>query len=312
MKDTLNTLFMIKYCLLLWGLGVMSILQAQSNRALVITIGEYPRRNGWEKIHADNDAGLVSEMLLKHQYTLRNTTFLSNAEATKSGVDRALSELLRSICPGDYIYLHFSCHGQQMMDDNGDEEDGLDESIVLYDASFWYVPGKYEGENHLRDDELGEWINKMRTKTGKTGCITVLIDACHSGTANRNNGEEEYVRGTAAIFAPPGYVPQPGKHQNLSLRLKEEDGLAPAIVFSACLPDELNYEYYDKERKQFFGTLTYAFQALVNRSKKVTLPSDFAKALREKVYESIPYRKNRTQTPYMECSNEKSNFRINH
>lgn len=303
---------MIKFFLLLWGLGVMSMVQAQTNRALVITIGQYPLRSGWEKIHADNDASLVSQMLLKHQYTLENTTFLSNAEATKSAVDRALSELLRSICSGDYIYLHFSCHGQQMMDNNGDEEDGLDESVVLYDASFWYVPGKYEGENHLRDDELGLWINKMRTKAGTTGYVTVLIDACHSGTANRHNGEEEYVRGTSAIFAPPEYVPQPGKHQNLSLRLKEEDLLAPATVFSACRPEEQNYEYYDKERKQFFGTLTYAFQALVNRSKKVTLPSDFAKALREKVYESIPYRKNRTQTPYMECSNEKSNFRINH
>ena len=50
------------------------------------------------------------------------------------------------------------------MDDNGDEEDGLDESLVLYDAGYWYIPGKYEGENHLRDDELGMWINKLRKK----------------------------------------------------------------------------------------------------------------------------------------------------
>ena len=42
------------------------------------------------------------------------------------------------------------------MDDNGDEEDGLDEALIPYDAQFWYAPGEYEGQNHLRDDELGE------------------------------------------------------------------------------------------------------------------------------------------------------------
>jgi len=40
-----------------------------------------------------------------------------------------------------------------MEDDNGDEVGGLDESLVPYDAEMHFRKGKYEGENHIRDDE---------------------------------------------------------------------------------------------------------------------------------------------------------------
>lgn len=58
-----------------------------------------------------------------------------------------------------------------MMDLNGDEEDGLDEALIPYDALFWYLPGVYEGEKHFSDDELGEWIDRFRCKLGKSGQI---------------------------------------------------------------------------------------------------------------------------------------------
>ena len=98
------------------------------------------------------------------------------------------------------------------------KEDGLDESLVMYDAGYKYIPQQYEGENHLRDDELGIWIHKLRRKAGEKGRITITLDACHSGTANRDETAymktyKEYVRGTTAIFAKEGYVPRPGKHQ---------------------------------------------------------------------------------------------------
>ena len=50
---------------------------------------------------------------------------------------------------GDIVYLHFSTHGQPVEDQNGDEEDGWDESIVPIDAYKIYKKGIYEGKNHL-------------------------------------------------------------------------------------------------------------------------------------------------------------------
>lgn len=57
--------------------------------------------------------------------------------------------------------------------------------------------------------------------------------------------------------------------------------------------------------------LTYAFQELVNSSAKSIMISAFMNKLQMKVRSLIPYHKNRTQTPYMECSNQDIEFRIN-
>lgn len=296
------------YLLLLIGFIALPAF-AQTNRALVITIGDYPPNSGWEKIHADNDKELVINMLSQHHYSKENILCLTNSQATKAAVAKALQQLWNNVEPGDYVYLHFSCHGQQMMDDNGDEEDGLDESMVLYDAGYWYVSGKYEGENHLRDDELGKWIDRIRRKASDRGQVTVVLDACHSGTGNRENEETDYIRGTSAIFAPKGYKPSPGAHQELSLRLKQNRGSSPAVVFSACRADEINYEYFDKKNARYWGMLSYAFKEVAAETDELSIDS-FTKRLEWEMRRLTDYRKSRKQTPYVECTNENEFFKL--
>lgn len=120
----------------------------QTNRALIVTIGNYPPSSGWESIHANNDQKYILDLLTYKGYSSRQITLLTDSLATKANVTVALAKFCKETQAGDAVYLHFSCHGQQMMDDNGDEEDGLDESMVMYDAGYKYIPGKYEGENH--------------------------------------------------------------------------------------------------------------------------------------------------------------------
>lgn len=300
----------MRYRLFLYCLTISAFVLAQTNRALIISIGTYPVISGWEKIHAGNDKGLVTELLLNNQYQSSNIKVLSNAQANKKAVTAAFQQCWEQTVYGDFIYLHFSCHGQQMMDDNGDEEDGLDESLVLYDAGYWYIPGKYEGENHLRDEELGIWINKLRKKAGDKGQVTVVLDACHSGTGNRDNGVNDYIRGTSAIFAPEGYTPKPGMHQELSLKLKPIKDFSPAFVFSACLANEINYEYYSQTQKQFYGMLTYAFYTLLRSPENFNSVAEFLEALQKKVNQLTGFRKSRKQTVYMECSDENIPFQI--
>lgn len=300
----------MRYRLFLYCLTISAFVLARTNRALIISIGKYPVISGWEKIHADNDRKLVTEMLLSYQYQPENIKVLSDAQATRKAVSAAFQHCWEQTASGDFIYLHFSCHGQQMMDDNGDEEDGLDESLVLYDAGYWYMPGKYEGENHLRDDELGVWINKLRKKAGSNGQVTVVLDACHSGTGNRDNRMNDYVRGASAVFAPEGYIPKPGSHQELSLKLKPIDGFAPAFVFSACLANEINYEYYSQKHKEFYGMLTYTFYTLFRSTGNFCSVAEFMEVLQKEVNQLTGFRKNRKQTIYMECSNENIPFQI--
>lgn len=297
-----NTLF-------LWLMACAT--SAQTNRALLVSISRYPESSGWEHIHAYNDAILACSLLATCGYAETNIISLADEHATKRSILSALKKLCADTRLGDYLYLHFSCHGQQMMDDNGDEEDGLDEALIPYDALFWYTPGKYEGENHLRDDELGHYLNSLRRKAGAQGHITMVLDACHSGTGNRLPKADDYIRGTSYIFAPDDYIPTEGKHQELSLRLIKSPELAPTLVISACLADEINYEYFDSSRSRYSGLLTYAFceTALEARLSPISV-AQLLQRLNSRMQMLTAHRSKRKQTPYIECTDLLEDFSI--
>lgn len=306
--------FNIKLALFFIGLALEGSVLSQTNHALVVTIGEYPLDSGWESIHSNNDKQYILEILSREHFLEENITTLSDSRATKRNVTEAFRNLVRNVEKGDAVFVHFSCHGQQMMDDNGDEPDGWDESLVLYDAKKVYISKKYEGENHLRDDELGIWINELRKKSGDNGRVTVVLDACHSGTANRGEDEfirdyKEYVRGTTAYFAPKEYVPIAGRNQHLSLLLKKEKGLAEAVVISACLPEENNYEYYDRQRSLYVGKLTFVLHQQVLQKKVPRTVGEVSQSLLRGMFR-LPYVNLRLQHPYVECSDENVPFFI--
>ncbi len=138
--------------------------KGQTSRALLVAIDKYPSESGWNEIHATNDIYLLKPLLIKRNFAPAHVTVLLNEQATKDAIVKALKQLAKDSRHGDYIYIHFSCHGQQMADDNGDETDGLDEALIPYDAPRRYQKGVYVGEKHLRDDELGSLLDDIRKK----------------------------------------------------------------------------------------------------------------------------------------------------
>jgi hypothetical protein len=72
------------------------------------------------------------------------------------------------------VYFHYSGHGSQVQDLNGDEEDGLDETIVPQD-------GRSGGVRDIVDDELDVIFSKLRARSA-----VIVLDSCHSGTATRS------------------------------------------------------------------------------------------------------------------------------
>ena len=137
---------------------------AQQKHALIIAIANYPTESGWSKINSDNDRTLLVPEFKRLGFKV---TTLQNEQATKRGIIQSLSHLTKQIHPNDYVCIHFSCHGQQMEDNNQDEEDGLDEALIPYDAYLSYKKGIYEGTNHLRDDDLEEHLTTIRKKLGE-------------------------------------------------------------------------------------------------------------------------------------------------
>jgi hypothetical protein len=173
-----------------------------TKHALIIAIGNYPELSGWKSISSLNDVELIQSALGKQGFT--DFTILRDSQASKSNILNAFNALKEKLRKGDILVVHFASHGQQILDDDGDEIDGFDEAIVAFGAPMRYDKA-YEGENHLRDEELGEQLDEIRVRLGKEGDVMVLIDACHSGTGTRGEG---VVRGGAPPFAPDQRLPR--------------------------------------------------------------------------------------------------------
>lgn len=250
--------------------------EAQTRRAVVIGLGEQLDKS-WNKINGDKDVPLVVSMLKANGFG--DIATLTNKKATKAAIINAFNSLINRSQKGDIIYIQFSGHGQMMTDMNGDEKDGFDEAWIPYDAYLKYC-SKDKGEKHLSDDEIAQYLTRLRSRIGREGVIAVVVDACHSGDSTRDLCENDsvVVRGVDVDFVIPG------KRTGSSVRTPES-----WLTLSACQDFQLNQEYNG------VGKLTHI---LANNWREYVGKSDqtIYKAIDE-VYETRKYKGPVAQNP---------------
>jgi hypothetical protein len=242
---------MKKIILLVFVLFNFQLAQAEKY-ALIIAIGDYDyKTTGWSKISSANDVPIIKQTLIDQKFDEKNIQLLIDEQATFAGIKAALDNLLRNIKPGDIVVIHYSGHGQQIFDDNGEEIDGLDEALVSYDARVRYSDD-YKGENHIRDDQIGNILANFRNKLGSNGQLLVLLDSCHSGSSTRGGK----TRGGEAAFVPDNWEAPSGdvsKGSDMFEKVGISNDAAPFVLISGASANELNYEYDGK------GSLSYSF-----------------------------------------------------
>ncbi|MFN6039882.1 MAG: caspase family protein, partial [Bacteroidota bacterium] len=145
----------------------------------------------------------------------------------------------------------------------GDEQDGLDEALVLYNAPLtWPKDGKYEGEHHYVDDQLKTKLDKIRSIIGGKGQVVAVIDACHSGTSTRGSGDPA-VRGTKMICAPENWKPNTSKDKSEGFgtdnEYKNSEDQGKLVAFFGCKSDQVNNEHLPLNSTIRYGSLTYFF-----------------------------------------------------
>lgn len=222
-----------------------ALLQAQTKRALVIGLG-LQEDTSWGKINGDKDVPLVTEMLAKAGY--ENIATLVNEEATKTKITAAFKQLAQQCQTGDVVYVHFSGHGQQMTDREGDEADGWDECWIPYDAYKNYC-SRDRGEKHLTDDEINVLMAEIRRKIGSDGKILIVVDACHSGDSSRGD-EDEVVRGVIEKFEVP--------------LNKKPEAIAPAVELWITLTACKSYQLNSEMKSPAVGKLTYGLYCILS------------------------------------------------
>lgn len=254
-------------------------------RALVIGIGAYPDVDyGWPVIHGDNDIVFAKTMLVANGFKAGNIDTLRNEQATSHAIGEAFKKLIATAKTNDVIYVHFSGHGQQVTDLDGDEEDGWDEAWVAYDA-LMEPTARYHGEHHIVDDQLNAWLQQLRKKVGAGGQIIVVSDACHSGTSTRDLTEPAEIRGSHSKFVLDG-----------NKSAFRESRSMDWVSISACADNECNRQHRLADGRQC-GSLTYALYLL--RNELMAIPLD---QLADKLKETISPLVSRPQTPQVEYS----------
>ena len=258
------------------------VTMAQTKRALVVAIANYPPSSGWGELSSLNDIPLIKNTLLKQQFQSENIDIITEEAATRSGIENALNRLIEKAQPGDVVVIYFSSHGEQIEDDNQDEVDGLDECIVPFDATFSSDKSEYKkyAPAYFRDDYLGEKITRLRNKLTRKGDVLVGIDACHSGSGVRGVLK---VRGNKAPMVSNSFEQGRARITDTSGVFSDKNSTrlnadaATYVVISAAQAQELSVECYDDE-SNVVGSLSYAFSKSLNSIEgKITYRNLFAR-----------------------------------
>jgi secreted trypsin-like serine protease len=162
---------------------------APGDRALLVGIDHYQDPKFNLKGSA-NDVRNIERLLTNtFEYQPEQIMSLLDAQATRANILKAFDEwLIRESTPGARVFFYVSSHGAQVPDLNGDEEDGLDETIAPHDTRLETQNGRKVLRNQIIDDEIDELLKRIADRS-----VTVVIDSCHSGTA---------IRGGLAHFEP--------------------------------------------------------------------------------------------------------------
>ncbi len=142
-------------------------------RAVLIGINYKGQKGQLSGCH--NDVHNVAQYLQEVQgFRNENITILMDdgmhKPPTKSAIISAFKRLVKQTKEGDVVFCHYSGHGGRLPDDNGDEDDGYDETLIPLD---------FKKSGQIRDDDLLKiLVHPMPANV----TMTCLMDCCHSGT----------------------------------------------------------------------------------------------------------------------------------
>jgi hypothetical protein len=228
-----------------------------------------------------NDAKDWADLIKSKGWKEQDITMLLDKRATKRNVTNAWKEIFQKAKAGDKVFLSFSGHGSHQKDYNGDEADGRDENIVMYDG-------------YLSDDEIRAIFD---TKAEGVELFFVS-DSCHSGTVTRSFLE---TMSDESFYSAPRFLPPEDDLEEASIQAlplpkrslgspKEED--MNHILLSGCLPTE--YSYDARIGGVFRGAMSYHATKIIRENPDITYDQFYKKLKKQLPSNRYP------QTPQLE------------
>lgn len=267
---------------------------APTHWALVVGISDYihlDEGEGGDLVGAEFDARRVRDVLVMARgFPEENVRVLLNHDATKAAVEEGVTDwLVQNARPGDNVVIWYSGHGSQKWDEDGDEDDGLDETLAPADV----LP--QDTRNDITDDEFNRWLGMLPTDN-----VVVVLDNCNSGTGTRDvtpfSSGRLLARDLDALERPPGAA------RRAVGEMQDETGFdateTRVLELAAAQPFQVAVDAFFPAvdgREEFHGGAftTFMVQQLWKAGEDVTYEDAF-----EQAYEAL--KRNRfQQDPYM-------------
>ncbi|KAI0635346.1 caspase domain-containing protein [Trametes polyzona] len=198
-----------------------------------------------------NDARNVKNFLMRHGYKERHIRLLTDDAQdtrllpTRANILEAMRWLVKDACPDDSLFFHYSGHGAQVKDRNGDEIDGYDEVIFPLD---------HKSAGYIVDDLM----HSMMVKPLPAGCRLTVINnyqSCHSGS----------VLDLPYLYSSDGRVK--GSQVN-SRWFKAKSTPADVISWSGCKDSQTSADTW--EQGAATGAMSHAFMSSLKQNPNQT------------------------------------------
>jgi hypothetical protein len=193
----------------------------------VITMRNVARATAFDLRDGANCRVLVDDERFPHVHGL----------PTKRNIMESLRWLAEDARPGDNLLFHYSGHGSQLRDQDGDEADGYDEALVPLD---------YEHMGLVRDDDIFAILCRDLPKGVRLTCIA---DCCHAGSVMDLEYQWRW-RGETFMPAPPHKKKARAGNQPAVLSrdftiVSKKHTKADVLLFSGCKDEQTSADVTD-------------------------------------------------------------------
>ncbi|KSV77640.1 caspase family protein [Sinorhizobium sp. Sb3] len=242
-------------------LALLAAPAVAGDRALLIGVGSYPSLSPKFALKGPKNDLVAMQGLLtgKLGFDPSSIRILKEEQATRSGILSAMNTwLVEATGPGDRVYIYFSGHGLQVTDADGDEQDGLDEALAPVDI----VSGETDWQGAILDDEIDRILERLQGRA-----VTMVIDACHSGTISRSLSADVSSGIEGARFLPRPHAKPVEQALTRGLRIDLAVVDKPKLVesgvtaWSAAAPYQVAWDDVRLPVEDRHGVFTAAFVA---------------------------------------------------
>ncbi len=252
-----------------------------SKKALLVGVNKYKYVQSLRG--CVNDVRNMADILASYYgFSTNEIRTIVDESVTRNNLMQRMDWLIDETKGGDTLLFHFSGHGSQVQDRDGDElDDSLDEILCLHDMNF------RNPDSYLVDDDFNNIIDRLPKGVN----LTICIDACHSGTATRDIGQlaselqipAENMKIQSRFIEPPADISLRNYGKSIEVhrmgsRIKEDKGdrgvagsaEAKHTLLSGCMDEQTSADafigndyngaftyYLCKTIRNVRGTITY-------------------------------------------------------